>query len=183
MGREHQQLMIAVVGAALIVTQAGRFYLGDLRGGVQPLLLLVGMVAVAGVVAGRNWARRLLMAVMGIHGAGAILQMLRPPRLVNGLVAIVALVVVGWLMTPGMRARFTTTRRNWGMVRVTSGMLLLVAKIGTWVSPSEVYFQSSNDMEATGVLVGSALSICFAVWLVWSGVKLERAAALETKWN
>jgi hypothetical protein len=183
MGWEHQRLLIAVVGAALLVTQAGRFYLGVGRGGMQPLLIAVGIVAVAGLVAGRNWGRRLLMAVMGLLGAGAVLQLLRPPRLVNALLAVVALGVAGWLLMPGIRSQFTLKRRNWGMARVTSGMLLLVAKAGTWVSPREAFFQANNTMEATGMLLGGALSVCFAIWLVWSGIRIERAAPVEAGWN
>ncbi len=123
------------------------------------------LVALPGFVAQMNWARRLMLAVTLVWGSTGAYVAWLSPGLGTILSALAALFVVVWMILPAGRGVFVQKERNWGFPRALVGIFLLTGKIAAW--------WKTGETESVPILFGNVVTICFAYWMIWSGVRRD----------
>ncbi len=165
MATSHQHLLLASLCGALWFYHATRYFL-EIQKPLLALVLLIAMlIALPGFVAQKNWARRLVLAVTVVWGTTGAYVALLSPGLGTILSAAAALLVFVWAMLPWGRGIFVQRARNWGFPRAVVGMFLLTGKIAAW--------WKSGETESVAILFGNIVTVCFAYWMIWSGVRRD----------
>ncbi len=161
----HQHLVVAAICGALWSYHATRYFLEIQKPLLAAVLLIAMLVALPGFVAQMNWARRLMLAVTLVWGSTGAYVAFLSPGLGTVLSAAAALAVFLWMMLPAGRGVFVQKARNWGFPRAVVGMLLLTGKIAAW--------WKTGETESVTVLLTNIVTICFAYWMIWSGVRRD----------
>lgn len=162
---QHQHLVVAAICGALWSYHATRYFLEIQKPLLAAVLLVAMLVAFPGFVALNNWARRLMLAVTLVWGStGCYVAWLRP-SLGTIVSAAAALFVFVWMLLPEGRALFIQKARNSGFPRAVVGMLLLTGKIAAW--------WKTGETESVAILFGNIVTVCFAYWMIWSGVRRD----------
>lgn len=161
----HQHLVVASVCGALWVFHALRYFLEIQKPLLAVVLLIAMLVALPGFVAQKNWARRLMLAVTLVWGSTGAYVAWLSPGVGTILSAAAALFVFVWTMLPQGRLLFVQKARNWGFPRAVVGMFLLTGKIAAW--------WKSGETESVAILFGNIVTVCFAYWMIWSGVRRD----------
>ena len=165
MAVSHQHLVVASVCGALWVFHALRYFLEIQKPLLGALMLIAMLVGLPGFVAQQNWARRLMLAVTLVWGSTGAYVAWLSPGLVTILSAAAALFVFVWMMLPEGRGLFVHKARNWGFPRAVVGIVLLTGKIAEW--------WKTGETESVAILFGNIVTVCFAYWMIWSGVRRD----------
>ncbi|MCX6613355.1 MAG: hypothetical protein NTW74_21210 [Acidobacteria bacterium] len=161
----HQHLVVAAICGALWSYHATRYFLEIQKPLLAVVLLVAMLVAFPGFVAQKNWARRLMLAVTLVWASTGSYVALLGPSMGSIISAAAALFVCVWMLLPEGRALFIQRARNWGFPRAVVGMLLLTGKIAAW--------WKTGETESVTVLLTNIVTICFAYWMIWSGVRRD----------
>ncbi len=161
----HQHLIVAAICGALWMYHATRCFLGIQKPLPAAVLLIAMLVALPGFVAQQNWARRLMLAVMLVWGSTGTYVAWMGPRVGTIVSAAAALFAFVWMMMPQGRSLFVQKARNFGFPRAVVGMVLLTGKIAAW--------WKTGETESVPILFGNILTVCFAYWMIWSGVRRD----------
>ena len=165
MAVSHQHLIVAAICGALWIYHAPRYFLEIQKPLLAVVLLIAMLVALPGFVAQKNWARRLMLAVTLVWGSTGAYVAWLSPGVATILSAAAALFAFVWTMLPQGRLLFVQKARNWGFPRAVVGMLLLTGKIAAW--------WKSGETESVAILFGNIVTVCFAYWMIWSGVRRD----------
>ena len=165
MATSHQHLVVAAVCGALGFYHATRYFVEIQKPLLAAVLLIAVLVALPGFVAQQNWARRLMLAVTLVWGSTGAYVAWLIPGFGTILSAAAALFVFVWMMLPEGRSLFVRKARNWGFPRAIVGMVLLTGKIAAW--------WRTGETESVATLFGNIAAVCFAYWMIWSGVRRD----------